>query len=603
MTTRLRLALALCGAMAIGGAAHAAPAPAPAILADAVLVNGKIVTLDTKSTVVQALAVRDGHVLAVGTSDAMKKLAGPSTQVLDLHGRTVIPGLMDSHMHAIRAALFYATEVNWINTHSIEEAMERIHTAADAAKPGDWIIVAGGWTEQQFAEHRRPTQAELLGAAPNNPVYIQHFYDAVLLTPASFDRLAIHQDSDIPGQARILLDADGKPTGWIEGNNPAITGLFDKLPLPNFEQSVQGTKAFFRELNRLGMTAVLDPGGFNLTAESYRPLFKVWHDGELSLRVRFSMFAQRRGHELEDFKSVLAMMPMGFGDDMLRFNGIGENVTWGMYNQEHATDAQKEEYYQVALWAAQHGMTLTQHWNNNPSVGSLLDVFERVNKEVPLAPLRWSIAHLNDATDDHLERMKALGVGWTMQDAAWFQGEQFKADHPDQITRIPPIMTAEKMGLHIGGGTDAHRVMSYNPFVSLRWMVDGLTVSGMPTRGADELVSREQALRFYTQGSAWFTFEDTTRGSLEPGKWADLAVLSQDYLTVPTERIDHTQSVLTMVGGRVVYQYGAHGGMPGGPPGAMPAGHPAAGAMPSGHPAAMPAGHPATPAAKPAAHP
>lgn len=525
--------------------------------ADTILFNGKIVTLDARSSIAQALAVREGEIVAVGTTDAVRALAGPSTRAIDLGGRTVTPGLIDSHMHAIRAALFYATEVNWIGAKSIPEAMERIAKAARAYQPGTWLIVAGGWTPQQFAEKRRPTQAELVAAAPDNPVYIQLFYANALLTPAGLKALNIVSDADVPPRGKLERDEAGNLTGWISGDNPTISGLFDKLPVPTFEQSVAGTKLFFRELNRLGLTGVSDPGGFNLTAASYQPLFRVWQDRALTVRVIYSLFAQRPGRELEDIQALTAMLPMGFGDDLMRFNGIGENVAWGMYNNDNPTDAQKQQYYETARWAAGRGMALTQHWNNNKSVHHLLDVLERVNRDVPLAPLRWSIAHLNDASPENLARMKALGVGWLMQNAMYFQGEAFLKDRGNEVMRLtPPIMTALNLGLTIGGGTDAHRVMSYNPFVSLEWMMDGKTVAGMPTRGPEETPSREQALRLYTQGSAWFTFDDEKRGTLEPGKLADLAVLTKDYMTVPAEEIGGIESVLTMVGGKVVYAAG-----------------------------------------------
>src|SRR5215471_11626016 len=393
--------------------------------ADFVLLNGKIVTLAATAPTAEALAVRDGKIIAVGRSADIRALAGSGTRVVDLAGRTVIPGLIDSHMHAIRAALFYATEVNWIGTTSIPQAMERIKAAAQRAKPNQWIIVAGGWTEQQFKEKRRPTQAELLAAAPDNPVYIQLFYSAALLTPAGFKALNIAGDADVPPNGKIERDASGNPSGWIAGDNPTISALFDKLPLPSFDESVAGTKEFFRELNRLGLTGVSDPGGFNLTAPSYQPLFKLWQERALTLRVVYSLFAQRRGKELEDYQTVTQMLPMGFGDDWLRFNGIGENVAWGMYNNDNPTEAQKEQLYEIYKWAAARRMTMTQHWNNARSVGHLLDVLERVNRETPIAPLRWSIAHLNDATPEHLARMKALGVGWLMQNAMYFNGEAF----------------------------------------------------------------------------------------------------------------------------------------------------------------------------------
>src|SRR5215471_603856 len=534
--------------------------PVAAQTPDTALVNGKIITLDERSTIAEALAVRDGKIEAVGGSADIRSLAGPATRIIDLGGRTVIPGLIDSHMHAIRAALFYATEVNWIGTTSIPQAMERIKAAAQRARPNQCIIVAGGWTTEQFKEKRRPTQAELLAAAPDNPVYIQLFYSAALLTPTGFKALNIASDADVPPNGRIERDTSGNLTGWIAGDNPTISGLFDKLPLPTFDESVEGTRQFFRELNRLGMTGVSDPGGFNLTAVSYQPLFKLWQERALTLRVVYSLFAQRRGHELEDYQAVTAMLPMGFGDDWLRFNGIGENVAWGMYNNDDPSEAQKEQLYQIYKWAAGRRMTVTQHWNPNRSVHHLLEVLERVDREAPIAPLRWSIAHLNDASPDSLRRMKALGVGWLMQDAMYFNGEAFlKARGAEAMRLTPPIMTALKLGIPIGGGTDAHRVMSYNPFVSLQWMVDGKTVGGMLTRDEDQLPSREESLRLYTLGSAWFTFDDDKRGSLKAGKLADLAVLSADYLSVPTGEIGSLESLLTMVGGRIVYAAGPYG--------------------------------------------
>jgi predicted amidohydrolase YtcJ len=536
-------------------AAFALPAAAQA--PDTALVNGKIITLDGRSAAAEALAVRDGRIVAVGRSADIFRLAGPATRTIDLGGRTVIPGLIDSHMHAVRAALFYATEVNWIGTRSIPEAMGRIAAAAKTARPGQWIIVAGGWTEQQFAERRRPTQAELLAAAPDHPVYIQSFYSAALLSPAGFKALNIATDADVPPRGRIERDAAGNPTGWINGDNPTITALFDKLPLPTFDDGVAGTKQFFRELNRLGLTGVSDPGGYNLSAASYLPLFRVWRDHALTVRVVFSLFSQRPGKELEDYQNLTQMLPMGFGDDMLRFNGIGENVTWGMYNNENPTEAQKQQYYEVAKWAVSRGMTLTQHWSNDASVHHLLDVFERVNRDTPIAGLRWSIAHLNDGSVANFERMKALGVGWLMQDAMYFNGDNLIRTRGAEVAkRTPPIRTAMNIGVHVGGGTDAHRVASYNPFASLQWMIDGKTIAGTPTRDADELPSREEALRLYTEGSAFFTHDDGRRGALTAGRLADLAVLTKDFATVPTDEIGGIESLLTMVGGHIVYAAG-----------------------------------------------
>ena len=525
--------------------------------ADTVLLNGKVLVGDDPFTIRAALAVRGDRILAAGGNAEILKLKGKNTRVIDLKGRTVIPGLIDSHMHAVRAALSFATEVNWIGAQTLEEALARIRDGAKRAGPGGWLIVAGGWTDQQFREKRRPTQAELAAAAPGNPVYVQWFYAWAMLTQPAYDALKIRSDADLPAGLKMERDAAGQPTGAVTGS--AIIALFARLPVPNFAEQVDGTRKFFRELNRLGLTGVIDPGGFNMSPESYQPLFQVWRDGTLSLRVSYSLFSQKRAKELEEFRELAQMMPMGFGDSMLKFNGIGERVTWGMYNNDAPTEEEKNQLYLAGKWAAERGMSLTQHWQNDKSVGHLLDVFERVNREIPIAPLRWSIAHLNDGSDASLARMKALGVGWLVQNAMYFEGERFVADNGATAgRRAPPVMSALRIGVHTGAGTDAHRVMSYNPFVALQWLLDGRTTAGTQIRSIEEIPSRPEALRLYTSGSAWFDRTEQQRGSLEAGKFADLAVLSKDYLKVPVGEIGGIESLLTMVGGRIVYATGPY---------------------------------------------
>lgn len=533
--------------------------PARAQTADIIMDKGRILTLDGRSSVHQALAVTDGRISALGRSADIMKLAGRKTRVVNLRGRTAIPGLIDSHIHAIRAALSYSVEVNWIGTSSLAEALSRVRDAARAAKPGEWVIVAGGWTPDQFQEKRRPTQAELVAAAPDHPVYVQLFYGWAMMTPAAFKSLGIASDADVPPRGKLDRDATGSPTGGISGDTATITALFARLPSPSFEQRVEGTRRFFRELNRLALTGVIDPGGFGMAPRDYQALFKVWQDRTLTVRVAYTVFAQKRGSELEDYRNLTQLVPMGFGDDMLRFNGIGENVAWGMYNNDSPSEADKAQFYEIAQWAAERRMSLNMHWHNDRSIGQLLDIFERVNKEAPIKDLRWAIAHLNDASAPTLERMKALGVGWALQDAMYFDGERFQREKgAEAARRAPPMKTALKIGVKVGAGTDAHRVASYNPFVALRWMLDGKTVGGTALRGPEETPTREEALRMYTMGSAWFAHDEGRRGSLELGKLADLAVLSKDYMTAPVEQIGGIESLLTMVGGRIVYAVGPY---------------------------------------------
>jgi predicted amidohydrolase YtcJ len=395
--------------LAVLGLALAGPGRAQT--ADLILLHGRILTLDERSSVREAMAVSEGRIAAFGRSMDIMKLAGRTTRVVDLRGRTVIPGLIDSHIHAIRAALSYSVEVNWIGTSSLAEALGRIREAARLAKPGDWLIVAGGWTPEQFQEKRRPTQAELAAAAGEHPAYAQLFYGWALMTPAAFKALNIAADADVPPRGKLDADANGNKTGGISGDTATITTLFSRLPSPSFEQRVEGTRAFFRELNRLALTGVVDPGGFGMAPRDYQALFKVWQDKALTLRVAYTVFAQKRGSELEDYRNLTQLLPMGMGDEMLRFNGIGENVAWGMYNNDSPPETDKAQFYEIAKWAAERRMSLNMHWHNDRSVGQLLDIFERVDRETPIRGLRWAIAHLNDASAATLERMKALGVG------------------------------------------------------------------------------------------------------------------------------------------------------------------------------------------------
>jgi predicted amidohydrolase YtcJ len=542
--------LACAAALLAGPAARAQPA-------DLVLLGGKVVTVDARDTIARAVAIRDGRVLAVGDDAAVRKLAGVETHVIDLGGRTVIPGLIDSHLHAIRAALSFSTEVNWIGARSLEDALGRIRAAARSRPPGSWLIVAGGWNELQFAERRRPTQAELETAAPANPVYVQLGYGWAVLTDDGFAKLGISSDADLPAGGKLERDASGKPTGAVTGGQAAIIALFDRLPRPTYAEQVEGTEAFFTELNRLGLTGVVDPGGNNLLAGDYQALFDVWRHRALTVRVAYTLNGQTAGKELEELQGLTALLPMGFGDDMLKFNGIGERITLAMNNNPSPSDADKEQYYRVVKWAADHGLSLTMHWGPDATVHHLLDVFDRVNRDVAIAPLRWSIAHLNDASEATLARMHALGVGWTVQDAMYFGGDALVArGGPNAGRRIPPVMTGKRLGVAMGAGTDAHRVASYNPFTALQWFLDGKTVSGAAIRGPEETPGRLDALRLYTLGSAWFSFDEDNRGSLEPGKLADLAVLSADYLTVPVDAVGRIEALLTLVDGKIVYAAG-----------------------------------------------
>ena len=522
-----------------------------------VLFNGRILSLKPNSEnapsykTFEAMRIKGSNIEALGLSKDLLKSAEPHTLRIDLKGKTVIPGLIDSHLHGIRAALSFSTEVHWIGVTSIDAALEKLRLSAAKAKPGEWLIVAGGWIPEQFKEKRRPTQQEITNAAPLNPVYVQWMYDWAIMSPLAYQALGIQNEQNLPPGAKFELDAQQQRTGAIIGG---IVPLFDQLPKPNFEQKVAGTKKFFQELNRLGITGFIDPGGFNMSPSEYAAVFDLWRKKEMSLRVHFSYFAQKKGQELSEFKDITQLLPMGFGDEWLQFNGIGERVTFGMYNNDNPTAEDKANFFEVAQWAAKNGLTLTAHWQNGNSAHHLLEVLERVHQETPLTPLRWSIAHLNDATLQTFERMQKLGMGWAMQDAMYLDGERLlKIRGPQALKQMPPLVSAQTTKVHIGAGTDAHRVANYNPFVALQWMLDGKSASGIALRSEGEIPTREQALYMYTSGSAWLAHAENRRGDLKPGTLADFVVLDQDFMRMPIDKISSTQSLLTVVGGKIVY--------------------------------------------------
>ena len=526
---------------------------APACAADRLFVNGSFITLETSQPRASAMLVREGRIAALGESAALRAAAPAQTEVIDLQGCTVIPGLIDSHIHAIRAGLSYATEVHWTGATTIPEALQRLRNATTALPPGGWLIVAGGWTELQFAERRRPTQEEVEAVAPEHRIYIQHLYSGALLSKSAVEALDLANRGALLAQLKTERES-GELSGWFSGETEAITALFDLLPRPSLAQQVEGTRAFFRTLNSLGLTGVIDPGGYNLPLEAYGAVKQLAQEQQLTLRVTYTLSAPAPGGELADFERLTKDLPMGAGEGLLRFNGIGENVTWGMYNNEKPTPEDQAALEKVLQMAAQRRLGVTFHWMNDRSVGKLLDVLDRVNAQTPIAELRWSIAHLHDATLPTLERMKTLGVGWLFQNALYFRGGAFVRQRGQEAARVsPPIVSAINMGLKVAGGTDAHRVMSFHPFVALQWMLDGKSVDGQRTRDASEIPSREQALAAYTLGSAWFAHAELERGSLSVGKLADFAVLSEDYLSVPVERIGALRSLMTVVGGRVVH--------------------------------------------------
>lgn len=522
-------------------------------VADIAITNANVITLLSDTPRARAIAITGERIIGVYADAVPDALLAPSTRRIDAGGRTIVPGLIDSHIHAIRAGLTFSNEATFDGARSIPEAMDRLRAAALRAPGNEWIIVAGGWTPQQFSEGRRPTLEEIEGAAPGRRVYVQLFYRAVLVSEAGRAALGLDPDNPPPGLSYEGAGT-GAASGWLSGGVDAVAALFERLPKPDLEAAKVGTRAFFSTLNAYGVTGVIDPGGHNLAPSEYQALFALARGGELTLRVNYFVSAPQRGSELDYFRAYVANPALGAGDAYLRFLGVGERVTFGMYNNDAPDAADLEAFDEVARWAMASRVPMTVHWNSERSAHHLLDAFARVGSAQERAQLRWSIAHLHDASPETMMALHRLGLGWLTQNAIYFAAPAFiRSMSAARRAAAPPIGSALRAGLKVAAGTDATRVMSYNPFVAMQWMLDGRTVDGQETRTDAERPSREDALRMWTEGGAWFAFAENERGRIAPGMLADIAILDADYMSVPVERIGAIRSALTMVGGRVVH--------------------------------------------------
>ncbi|MEO1191375.1 MAG: amidohydrolase [Pseudomonadota bacterium] len=535
-------------------------------MADTILTNGRITTLDPSRPEVQALAVRDGLVLATGSAEEIMPLADRKAAVIDLGGRRVIPGLNDSHTHLIRGGLNYNMELRWEGVPSLADALRMLKDQADRTPAPQWVRVVGGWSEFQFAEGRMPTLEEVNQVAPDTPVFILHLYARALLNRAALKALGITKETANPPGGLIERDASGEPTGMLIAKPSALI-LYSTLaqgPTLPLEDQINSTRHYMREMNRLGITSVIDAGGGGQNfPDDYDVIQRLHDDGDLTVRVAYNLFAQKAGEELSDYERWVAMTEPGAGSAMLRMNGAGENLTWSAADFENFLEPRPDpgphmeaELEAIVELLAENRWPFRIHATYDETIDRFLTVFERVNGRQPFQT-RFIIDHAETISPRNMERIAAMGGGIATQHRMAFQGEYFVARYGAEAAKAtPPIAKMLEMGLPVGGGTDATRVASYDPWVALYWLTTGKTLGGLPLYDEGNVLTREQALQIWTEGSAWFSGEAEVKGRLSPGLYADLAVLSADYLSVPPEEIRRINAVLTMTGGRIVYGEG-----------------------------------------------
>jgi len=532
--------------------------------ADLILHNGKIATQDDRRSVVEAAAIRDGKFLAIGSDREVMRFRNERTKLIDLNRRTVIPGLNDSHLHLIRGGLNYNLELRWDGVPSLADGLRMLREQAQRTPPGQWVRVVGGWSEFQFAERRMPTLKELNDAAPDTPVFVLHLYDRALLNRAALRAVGYTRDSPSPPAGEIEHDASGGPTGILiaRPNAMILYATLAKGPKLPPEYQANSSQHFMRELNRLGITSVIDAGGgFQNYPEDYQVIDQLHKNGELTVRIAYNLFTQKPKGELADFESWTRMVKPGQGDDYYHHNGGGEMLVFSAADFEDFLQPRpdmpgvmEQELKPVVSLLAKNRWPFRLHATYDETITRALNVYEEVNREAPLKGLHWFIDHAETISQRNMERIQALGGGIAIQDRMAFQGEYFRDRYGNAaLKRTPPVAEMLRMGLPVGAGTDATRVASYNPFISLYWLVTGRTVGGLAMYPDGNRQDRMEALRLWTVGSSWFSGDDGKKGAIVPGQLADLAVLSADYFSVPEEEIKHLESVLTVVGGKPVY--------------------------------------------------
>ena len=535
---------------------------------DLIVINAKVATFDQSK--VSAFAVTQGKFTAV-SDDATVILAtqGEHTKVLDAGGQRLIPGMNDSHLHAIRAGRFYNLETRWEGLTSLTEALDLIKQQAKRVPKGQWIRVNGGWSPHQFKEKRLPTIAELNAVAPDTPVFVLFLYSGGMLNQAGLTALNIDKNTVAPVGSAFERDSLGNPTGvMIADPNPQL--LYQTVAaLPQLDAAGQYNSSiqFYRKLLSLGVTSVVDAGGGgHQFPDDYQASTRLALQGDLPVKVSAYLFPQKPKLELQQFQSWMDHvehdhnMAKGEGRQLV-IEGGGELLVWSASDYENFKSARPDlkegsevELEQVIRLHQRNGWPFRIHATYDESISRMLNVLEKVNKDQPLSKIRWAFDHAETISDGNLKRVKALGGGIAVQGRMAFAGEDFLARYGAAAAKqSPPMKKMLAMGIPVGLGTDGTRVASFNPWSAYYWAVSGRTVGGTELYGAENRLDRLTALQVFTQGSAWFSGEEQVKGQIKVGQYADFTVLNHDILTVPERQLLETKADLTVVNGRIEF--------------------------------------------------
>ena len=534
---------------------------------DVILHGGRFTTLDCGQPNASAVAISERRFTAVGDERDVLALAGPATRVINLKGRRVLPGLIDNHLHIIRGGLNFNMELRWDGVRSLSDAMSMLKRQVAITPPPQWVRVVGGFTEHQFAEKRLPTIEELNAVAPDTPVFLLHLYDRALLNAAALRAVGYDRNTPAPPGGEITRDANGNPTGLLlaKPNAGILYATLAKGPKLPFDYQVNSTRHFMRELNRLGVTGAIDAGGgFQNYPDDYAVIQKLSDEGQLTIRLAYNLFTQKPKGEKDDFLNWTKTSKYKQGTDYFRHNGAGEMLVFSAADFEDFRQPRPDmapemegELEEVVRVLVQNRWPWRLHATYDETISRALDVFERVNQDLPLEGLNWFFDHAETISDQSIDRIAALGGGIAVQHRMAFQGEYFVERYgPGAAEATPPVARMIEKGIKVSAGTDATRVASYNPWVSLAWLITGRTVGGLRLTPQRNCLDRETALRMWTENVTWFSNEEGKKGRIEIGQFADLIVPDRDFFACAEAEIADTSALMTMVGGKIVWAAG-----------------------------------------------
>lgn len=531
-------------------------------LVDIVVRGGRISTMDDEGPAeVEAVAIAGGRIIATGSDADIDPYADAAARVIELKGRRALPGLNDSHIHAVRAANSWQRSMHWEGVRSIGDALSTIRAEVRRRAPGDWISVMGGWHSSQLRERRAPTRAELDAAAPDNPVYVQELYDRGVLNSVGLRACDWDDESADPVRGSLERDETGRLSGVIRG-----VGAFSvpvALALAGDDAPELGVAEMCRVFAAHGLTGVVDGGGLLMTPRDYDPLYEVWRRGELPMRFRLFVSAWTRGGEVDDIDRLTTLIQPESGDAMLRLAGVGEIPHLGCHDMEgfapfEMTDAAYAELVEIVRLCVARGWRMSIHAVLDSSLGRILDAWEQVEDETGgIRGRGFSIVHADGASERNTARIARLGAGVLVQNRLVLKGADYvEAWGADATAAAPPIGLLREHGIMIGGGTDATRANWFSPWAAIWWLVTGGTLDGTGKRSAEHRMSVAQAIASYTCDAAWFTGEQDHRGRIRPGYDADLCVPTADPFECQEETLHDILSDLTIVDGRITHDTG-----------------------------------------------